>query len=80
VRVGAPPRSALQIANALGAQPGARGQLLLRETRGLPQPPEPCAELGVLPSAQVAFTSLVTVLSTYSPATGDHGNSVPPST
>jgi hypothetical protein len=65
VRVGAPPRSALQVADALGAQAGARGQILLRKTCVFPHSPQPRAERGVLPSAHVVRPSLVMNLLTF---------------
>jgi len=63
--VGTPPRAALQVAYALGAQAGARGQIFLRKTCGFPLSPQPRAERGVLPSSHVARPSLLMNLRTF---------------
>jgi len=53
VRVGMPPLAALQQADRLYRQPGPTGELFLRKTRGLAQPPEPRPERGVFPDDSV---------------------------
>jgi hypothetical protein len=40
------PAAALQGADGVAAQPGPLGQLLLRDSRGLPQPPQLLPEQG----------------------------------
>ena len=71
--VWATPLAALQVADALGAQTGSFGQLLLRKSSGFPQPSQPRAKRGVVSFDLAGLPSFVMNLPTH-PSRSKHSS------